>query len=168
MRMQKTAQIKLEKGQEVELQLLESVSSATGRNRQVVKLATVSDVVENGIIAIPKGAPAVGVVKHVRKALPGKKNGYLEIEASELTLPNGTIVKLGEYPPGDDACGDMGPCWALFIAAAPFTPLLLVRWLAGSASNGTVKVEGKDKVLPVGEAVRAYTQHTLRLDTQRP
>lgn len=138
----KTTQVRLQKGQQVDLQLLESVSSATARNGQLVQLATASDVVENDIVAIPKGTPAVGVIKHLSKALPGKKNGYLEIEASQLTLPNGTTVKLGEYPPGDDACGDMGPCWALFIIAAPFTPLILLQRLNRSTGSATVKSEG--------------------------
>ena len=135
--------IVLKKGTEVKLVLLEMVSSATAKNGQKVRMAVSEDVTLNGAILIPKGTLAAGEVTELRKAKPQKRNAFLEIKPIDLTLADGTRLKLREYQPGEDACGDFGPCWAMWTF---FGPLVLLGLTMNSIDNRDLKEAGKDYV----------------------
>ncbi len=115
----------LKQGTEVQLVLTESVSSATAVRGQLVRMAVAKDVVENGVVLIPRGTPATGIVKQVARAVPGKSDGSLRIVPQEITMSNGLIYRLQADAPGEDPCGDMGPCWALIGGAILFIPLFV-------------------------------------------
>jgi hypothetical protein len=115
----------LPKGTEVVFALLESVSTATAKNGQEVRLVVANDVEANGSIVIPMGTPATGEVTHLRKAVTGKRNGSLQIQPISLTLTDGKQLKLREHPP--DACEPDGPCWLLNALVMPFYPLFLIH-----------------------------------------
>ena len=131
--------IPVPKGTYVNLVLTEQVSSATATKGQTVRMAVSKDVLENGVVLIPRGTPATGVVKQVARAIPGKSDGSLRIVPQEITMPNGLLYRLRDSPPGEDACGDMGPCWALIGGAILLSPLILAYaivfspWLIASS-----------------------------------
>lgn len=166
------ASIKVPKGTEVNLVLLESISSATAKKGQTVHMAVAQDVEVDGTIVIPGGAPANGIVTHLRKAVPGKNDGYVELKGVGLTLPNGTPMKLSEYPPGEDACGDFGPCWVMFpvfgAIDAIFAPLFAIRLIEGHDYNSKFKPQGKDVTRGPGERFSAYTARALTEQLQKP
>jgi hypothetical protein len=110
---------------EVELILMETVSSATATKGQAVRLAVAKDIFVQGRILIPRGTLASGVVSRVRKGVPGERDGNVEVRPVALTLADGTKLKLKEYPTGEDACGDMGPCWAFGLFAVVISPLVV-------------------------------------------
>jgi hypothetical protein len=126
--------------------LMESVSSAIATKGQVVRLAVEKDVVIDGHLVIPRGTPGTGAVARLQKGVPGKKDGYLTVRPIAMTLADGTTVRLKENRTGEDDCGDMGPCWALFSIAAPLLPLALIGRL--SERNEEVHV-GKEMTLEV-------------------
>ncbi len=115
----------LEKGTEVKLVLLETVSSATAKNGQKVRMAVAEDVSSNGVIVIRKGTPATGEVAELRKPVLNKRNGYFSIKPVDLTMASGSRLKLREYPP--DACEPDGPCWLLRILVLPFMPFAIAH-----------------------------------------
>jgi hypothetical protein len=87
------------KGVEVKFVLLDSVSSATATRGQPVRFAVAEDVWVDGLVAIPRRTPANGVVRRVRKGVPGEYAGYLTLEPREILLANGSRIKFGAYPP---------------------------------------------------------------------
>ena len=111
----------------VEFFLLEAVSSATAKKGQAVRMEIAEDVSINGVVVIPKGTQAEGKVTSVRKGVAGKRDGHLEVEAKKLLLGNSQRLRLRQYPPGKDSCGEM-PCWMLIPLiplAAPLTVLAI-------------------------------------------
>ena len=84
----KAATVTLRKGTVVALAVIDPVSSATAQKGQTARLALAEDVIVNGIVVIRRGAPAVGVVESVSKAIPGKHDGDLQIKLVSLTPPD--------------------------------------------------------------------------------
>ncbi len=122
----------LPKGIEIRFVLLDSVSSATATKGQTVHFAVAQDVKVKEIVVIPRGAPAEGIVEHVRKGIPGKQDGELRIEPRQILLNDGSRLKLSRNSPGEDDCGDMGPCWALLPFAIVFVPCAAAFVVIGS------------------------------------
>jgi len=117
--------IPLKKGTEVKLVLLDSLSSATDFKGLAVRMAVAEDVLVDGVVVIPRGTAAKGVVKSVAKAVPGKSDWRLEVMPQEIVLANGTRLGLREFPAGEDGCAELGPCWMLYTWVAVLSPLVL-------------------------------------------
>lgn len=112
---------KLPKGTQVNLVLLEALSSATAEKGQSVRLAVAQDLTAGGFVAIAAGTPVSGVVSFERKSTPGKRDGYLWFKPTCLTLQNGFRIKLLEQPPGWNRCGGMGTLCFGYVAMAPYS-----------------------------------------------
>ena len=78
------ATITLPRGTIVPLFPLETVSSATAQVGQAIRFAVSADVVVNGTVVIPKDTPVSGVVTHARKAVPGRRDGRIEVKPVTL------------------------------------------------------------------------------------
>jgi hypothetical protein len=120
-----TSPLLLPKGTPVEFFLLEGLSSATAKKGQIVRLAVAKDVSVDGVVVIPKGTPTEGKVATVHKGIPGKRVGEIDVRATGVPLGNGQRLRLQEYAPGEDGCGDMVHCWVWPIAAVPLAPIVL-------------------------------------------
>jgi hypothetical protein len=151
----------------IEFFLLESVSSSTAENGQVVRLAVANDVSTNGVIVIPKGTLAEGKVTHVHKGIPGKHDGQIAIEATSLLLSSGQRLRLRKYPPGEDDCGDMGPCVVLAIVVAPLaimalavyaviSPIALADYIRNRERSPKIYPAGAEMTLQPCQRVNAY------------
>jgi hypothetical protein len=148
------AETRLPKGSPIRLVLLDEVSSATAVPGQKLRFAVAEDVAAGGQVVLPKGTAAAGIVTHVRKGIPGKQDGTLEIEAQSLQPVGGPRLKLRQYAPGEDACGDFGPCSAMiaaFVVLAPIElPALLIlrlRQRAHPADHPKPPIAGNDSVM---------------------
>jgi hypothetical protein len=106
--------------------LLETISSATGSKGQLVRMAVAKDVSVNGVVLIPKGTPATGVIDFVRKAVPGKKDGDVSIKPISVNLPTSKSIALRRYnEPEGDALGEallplLPFCFVATLVAIPF------------------------------------------------
>jgi hypothetical protein len=89
--------ISLRKGSTIDFALLEPLSSATAVKGQPVRMAVVEDVEAGGVIAVPRGTPAEGVVSEVHRAKAGKRDGEVTFRPVRLLLSDGTRVKIGKY-----------------------------------------------------------------------
>jgi len=115
--------VKLKPGTEVDLALLDPVSSATAVKGQPVKFVVAKDVIAEGLVVIPTGTPATGIVRAVRKGAKGKHNGYVVLQPQTVALADGTMLTLKEYPPGEPTCGNLGPCFGLVAAVVLLAPI---------------------------------------------
>jgi hypothetical protein len=155
--------IKIKRGSELNLVLAEEVSSATAKKGQTVRLELYEDWVVEGQVILPKGTSALGVVNQLMHAIPGKRDGVVDIKPVSIQLPSVGKLRLSDYPPGEDACGDMGPCWAFAtIAFTVFLPLTLPALIVEGARPKDHR-DGKDRILPVGYKVFTYTGRTIVL-----
>jgi hypothetical protein len=156
------------KGVQVKFVLLDSVSSRTATKGQPVRFAVAEDVWVDGIAAIPRGTPAKGVIMRVRKGVPGAHDGSLTLEPREVLLASGSRIKLGAYPPGEDNCGNLGPCWAftiLLIAVSPLfiplflieTPRLIAHRIREQKKSGKARITGRDASWEPCQLESAYT-----------
>lgn len=111
---------------------LEDVSSETAKKGQPVRMALATNVTLGNTIVVPAGTPTVGKVFRIQKAIPGKKDGYLELMPDYVTLANGTHLQVRQYAIDETGCAPNRPCWGLIpvvilmgIIAAPFIPIQL-------------------------------------------
>jgi hypothetical protein len=164
----------LARGTEVHLVLLDSISSATAKKGQTVHFAVAQDAKEGGVVVIPRGTPAEGIVTHIRKGIPGKHDGTLQLEPRQILLSDGSRLKLSRNRPGEDDCGDMGPCWALATFAVALSPVLIATlvvaspWLIHDEIKEKEKfplvkprIAGKDEALLPCELNYAFTASPL-------
>lgn len=111
---------------EIRLILMETISSATASKGQSVRMAVGQDVSVNGVVVIPKGTPAIGVIDFVHKAVPGKKDGDVSIKPVSVNLPNSRPIPLRPYNGSEqDALGEallplLPFCYVVMLVAIPF------------------------------------------------
>jgi hypothetical protein len=142
--------VTLRKGTVVALALIDPLSSATAQKGQTVRLALAEDVIVNGVVAIRRGATALGVIKSVSKAIPGKHNGYLQIEPVSFTPQDMSSIALNGYTPpgGDDDCS-FGSCLLLLIpySIAGIVEAVKAPFRRHHSPVAQTPVAGKDFVL---------------------
>jgi hypothetical protein len=163
----------LAKGTMIRFVLLDSISSETAQKGQTVHFALAQDIEVNGTVVIPRGTEAEGQVTHVRKGIPDKQDGELTLEPRAILLNNGTKLKLQRHPPGEDACGDMGPCAAMVtfgiillpcVAAVLIidSPWLIHSWIHdGKTPKTNPQIDGDNKTWHPCEIESAYTKTKL-------
>jgi hypothetical protein len=153
--------ITLRRGTTVPLILLETISSATAQVGQRVRYAVSEDVKIDGVVVIPKGTPASTVVKSVRKAIIGKRNGIVEEGPPSLILPDGSSIKLRNViPPDSDA---PGPVVLLFVV---FSIASLPYWFSHMfKAKHRAPVPGNDEILaPCGQSWEVATTKKVRIN----
>jgi hypothetical protein len=156
----KTGPATIAKGTEIKLELRESVSSDTAHRGQAVKLAVAADVIVAGRVVIARGTPATGVVSNLRRSVPGKINGFIDVKAAGVALPGGTSLTLRDLPPGEDDCDPIGPCWLLFTLFAPIELIGKIRENADKKKNPEA---GKQMTLTESYGFSGYTPRKLTL-----
>jgi hypothetical protein len=165
----------LPKGTEVHLVLLDSISSANATKGQPVRFAVAQDVVVNGVVVIPRGTQAEGVVAKVRKGIPSKRDGTLLLEPQRILLSDGSRLTLSRNPPGEDDCGDMGPCLGLAVFAIILSPIVAAIFVVESPwiihhwihevqkPHAKSQIAGDDKALDPCEVQSAFTKNQWKL-----
>jgi hypothetical protein len=165
----KVEAINLPRKTEVELALLEPVSSETAQKGQVVRLAVKEDVVVDGTVVIPRGTPAKGLVASVRKAIPGERNGSLRVEPTGLTLQDGSSIKLREYIDTDVLCEGFVNCLGLIVVAIPASlPFAIFDMVKSPPQWGKAPESGSDETLPLCRQVWGATTKRVSIGPAVP
>ncbi len=131
--------LKIPDGTALRLALTEAMSSATNQVDNPVHFEVLEDVKVGGVIAIPKGATAVG---HVVEAEPRKRMGRagkLNFTVDHVKAPDGSNVRLraSSTRKGEDKTG------TVIVGAVILSPLFLI-------------MRGKDINIPKGTEIPAY------------
>jgi hypothetical protein len=162
--------VTLRKWTEINLVLLEPVSSATAVKGQQVKFAVAKDVVVDGLVVIPRGAQATGVVAKTQSAIKGKRDGYVVLETRKVALGNGSWMNLRDARSGGSSCDDFcigGDDAVALIFLSPFilAGVLLVSpfWIAALLTSKPPQIEGKDNVLQPCWNYTRYTSNDLTI-----
>ena len=133
------SRFKIPDGTSLRLALTESLSSATNQVDNPVGLEVTEDVKIGDVIAIPKGATALG---HVVEAEPKRRMGRagkLNFSVDHVKAPDGTNVRLraSSTRKGDDKTG------TVIVGTVLLSPLFLI-------------MRGKDVNIPKGTVFTAY------------
>ena len=157
--------VTIPKDTRIELIPLEEVSSATATKGQLVRFAMVNDVLVNGLVVIPKGTLALGVVSYVTKGVPGKQDGYLQVMPHFISLNNGKTIKVQDTIYGSD----IGPSWFAYTFLAP---LMLMIWIGVAVdkvhnSRKNEKSLGENYVIHVCESLIwiGYTTNRTKIQS---
>jgi hypothetical protein len=158
----------------LELVLDEPLSSATARKGQTVRMKLSEDWVAEGQFLAPAGTPAVGTVRRVEGAIPGKRNGRVVITAGSIQLPSGKSVHLNIQMPDGSDCDDPGPCILLAsIFAVVEAPLLAIELPVAMVElpkamkkereqRQAIDIPGEESNLPAGSKVKGSNKRPFR------
>jgi predicted DNA-binding antitoxin AbrB/MazE fold protein len=94
-----TQEVTLSAGTEVEIELLQDVSSETMKAGQIIPFRLVRPIEINGQIVLVAGTSATGTVETVRTARKWGKNGAFDLRLQPLKLADGTLVDIDFYRP---------------------------------------------------------------------
>ncbi|MCG2839868.1 hypothetical protein L6Q21_02580 [Sandaracinobacter sp. RS1-74] len=81
----------------IKLNSLEEVSSKTVEVGTKVRFAVAEDVVEGGVVVIPRGAPATGTVSWKTGRAIGGKSGKFEVTFDEVTVNGRSLRLMGKH-----------------------------------------------------------------------
>lgn len=159
----------------LELVLDEPLSSATAKQGQTVRMELKEPWVAEGHFIAPAGTPAVGTVRRVERAIPGKRNGRVVITAGSIQLPSGKSVRLNIQMPDASDCDDPGPCILVAsIFAVVEAPLLAIELPVAIVQlpkamkkereeRQAIDIPSEESNLPAGSKVNASNKWPFRL-----
>ena len=120
--------VKISSANSFEVVLDEPLSSATAKRGQTVRMTLKEPWVAEGHFIAPAGTTAVGTVRRVERAIPGKRNGRVVITAGSVKLPSGKSIPLDIQMPDGEDCDDIGPCLLVYgLGAVVEAPLLAIE-----------------------------------------
>jgi hypothetical protein len=167
----------LKKGTQIKFLTLEEVSSASAVNGHLIPLKVAEDVWQNGSLVVRAGTPGTGKVSDVKRAIAGKGDGYVDVDPVSFTREDGKRVKLRKYAPGEDACGDFGPCWigipVLTIFLIISSPVLIASLGSGHKQLKHLPakhplVKGEDYVLQAHSPCWGFTSSRITFRPRVP
>jgi hypothetical protein len=155
----------LPKGKPVQFVLLDSLSTATARKGQIVHFAVAQDVKQGEAVVIPRGTPAIGEVKFVRKSIPDKQGAYLDLEPAIIVFANGTKLKVAPSPDQEN-CEVEPSCWVAIGWMAAVEAVFLPIDLTALAIHSTRHKHNPNRY-PVGEDFERGPCETIPAYTAR-
>jgi hypothetical protein len=88
------AQVEVEKGKDIDLKFMQSLSSKTAVIGQSVKLAVMHDVMEEGKLILKAGTPVMGVITKVDKRDHFGKNARIRLAINPVKSLYGEMIPL--------------------------------------------------------------------------
>ncbi|MFN7921109.1 MAG: PEGA domain-containing protein [Bryobacteraceae bacterium] len=135
---------------EVELRILQTVSSAESRVNEKVLFEVVDDVIVDQTIVIPQGSRAWGLVTAVEPKSRMRKNGKIDIDLQAVCLPGGTGAPLRAYRRGAQRVATDQPSVGDSLFAIPALPVIAFLY-------------GKDVAIPKGREFTAFLGETIAM-----
>ena len=151
--------ITIPKGTKIRLKLMDTVSSATAENGQKFYMAVADDVALDGLIIIPKGTAATGILRHVKKAVPGKRDGNVELGSAVVQITKRKKLKIGEN--SRTVCGHSIRCWVESPILSPFA--WFVVW--AMTYDPDDRPYGTDVVMAPSFEIDLFTRRERRIRT---
>ena len=154
-------------GTEIEVMLDQALSSETANVEDRFEASTVAAILVNGRTVIPAGATVSGYVSEVRSNKRLRKDGYLKLEFSTLTLDGGQpmeirsqVVSVAESHSGDHTLrnGGLGAILGAVVGGIFEGKKGALIGAVVGAGGGVLATKGEEVDLPQGTLI------TLRLD----
>ena len=131
--------VKIADATSIRLSLTEPLNSATNKEDDPVRFEETEDIKVGDVVAIPKGATAVGHVVDVEPRRRMGRAGKLNFSVDYVKAPDGTNVRLraSATRKGEDKTG------TVIIGSVVLSPLFMI-------------MRGKDIAIPAGTQIPAY------------
>ena len=164
-------------GTRLTVEMTGTLSSNSSRTGQTVRARVISPVYEHGIVAIPSGSEAIGVV--TRATGTGRLGGRarLAVKFTRLVLPGGAVVPIRAYF-GEVGRSKTGRDAAIIGGSAAGGGIIGHNVARGSRDKGTVvgalvgaavgtavaaNVPGRPIVIPRGATLRLRLRSTVQV-----
>lgn len=136
-------------GTEVEIELLESISSETLQVGQSVQFKLVRALESDGTALLPAGTTFTGTVTSTHAAAHWGKAGAFDLKLDPLKLADGTLVRIDFHRPTKlDARGERrGEAAESAIVMTYYFPLIPVAMIAGSRKGKPFKIRAGERYL---------------------
>jgi hypothetical protein len=136
-------------GTEVEIELLEDISSETLRVGQSVPFKLVRALEGNGATLLPAGTTFTGTVTSANAAGHWGKAGTFDLRLAPLKLPDGTWVHIDFYRPAklNERGEKTGEAVGSAIVAAGYFPLLPLALITGSRKGKPFEIRQGERYL---------------------
>lgn len=148
------AALRLADGTEIQLRMIETVSSANARVGQKVHFQVMSDVRVNGVAVIPRGSSALATITAAQRKRRMGRAGNLALDLESVRLADGETAPLRSTQMAEGEGNGEGVA-----AGAVVTGLLF--WPAAPAF---LLMHGHDTTMPEGTRITAYIAGDVDLD----
>ena len=134
---------------EVEIELLESISSETLQVGQTIPFKLVRDMASDGVVYLPAGTPFTGTVTSATAAKHWGKAGAFNLKFNPLKLQDGTLVHLDFHHPAKlNARGEKtGEAVQSALVLTYYFPLIPVAMIAASRKGKPFKIRAGERYL---------------------
>lgn len=134
---------------EVEIELLESISSETLQVGQTVPFQLVRDLQSDGVSLLPAGTGFTGTVTSATSAKHWGKAGAFDLKFNPLKLQDGTLVRLDFHHPAKlNARGEKtGETIASAMVLTYYFPLIPVAMIVASRKGKPFKIRAGERYL---------------------
>jgi hypothetical protein len=136
--------VTIPKDTQIELMLLDPLSSATYKRGDPFRYAVAKDLIVDGIVAMPSGAPLAGVVTKATKAVPHKRYGDIDFRPTDIEVVEHHKLRLTDSPSGPSMTRKERRQMALISLAVPIMAPVGLVLLGVNAGLGLV-IEAIDK-----------------------
>jgi hypothetical protein len=164
------------KGTEIELVMLDSLSSATNKRGDTIRFAVAKDVIVDGIVAIHAGTPVTGIVTAVKKMIPHKSSGQICVRAMFIDKAGHRGVLL-TYDPSLEDRGLFIAVVVVIVVTAPIViaiviallpialPIRAVKFIIKKRSNraGKNAKVTDDMNIPLCKTQTVYLKSAIRI-----
>lgn len=147
----------LRDGTPIPLIVRTAISSATAQAGDTVEFATTAEIAAGGVVAIPKGSIAIGVVTQAQPKRRMGRAGKLNLDIEYVQLSNGGRVPLRAAPQvsgKSHAKAVTGAVAGTGLVFFPAAPLMLLR-------------HGADITMPEGTEITVFINGDVSLDQSR-
>lgn len=151
-------------GAEVEIELLESISSETLQAGQTVPFKLVRALEGNGATLLPAGTTFTGTVTSSNAAGHWGKAGAFDLKLDPLKLPDGTLVRIDFHRPAEanarrEKRGEKveGAIWLAY-----YFPLIPAALIGGSRKGKPFKIRAGERYLVYVTAAEAAATESAK------
>ena len=136
-------------GTEVEIELLQSISSETLKDGQTIPFKLVRPLELKGESLLPAGTAVTGVVKGAHTSGKWRKNGLFDLTLQPLKLPDGALVPIDFPRPrtSSEKVEKAGETTAEAMALTYYFPLIPAVLIAGSRKGKPFNIRSGERYL---------------------
>jgi hypothetical protein len=152
------------KGMRIELVSVENVSSATAKEKSLVRFALAKDLLVNGVTVLDAGTPVEGRVSRVRRGVPYRQWSELTITIRKIQIGNHAHIRLRSSDPEnpESMVDELAQCALVF----PLCIAAIIALRNGGGSYPKPAGDNEQAVLPPCVGWTFWTGSPFRVTEQ--